>query len=160
VPSGKKGLDYEFEAVLDGQVVACEVKCKVEGSSLGASAIKSRLNEAREQLPTDRPSIVFLKIPEEWALDPNVKSQVDAALNDVFLRSGRISAIIIRYELWDALANGAGKALKVAHETFHNPKARLSLSKFGKILARPFKPNSWRSIPDILDRPQVRIVPG
>ena len=67
VPQKVKGLDYDVEVEYPDGVIACaEAKCSIESTELGANAIKNKLDHARQQLPSDRPGIVFVKMPPRW----------------------------------------------------------------------------------------------
>jgi hypothetical protein len=149
----KKGSDYDLEAMLGGNPVACEIKCNVQDTKLNASSIKTALNKAREQLPTDKPAIVFLRIPEPWVRDVAVDAEFKKALADVLGRTGRISAVVIRWTEAYATPHDAGSAVvKERFRTEHNPKARYSLAEFGHIILSPLRTDLWRTIPDIVAR--------
>jgi hypothetical protein len=52
--------------------VACaDAKCKIEATTFTENGIRNVLNEARKQLPNERPGIVFVKVPARWVEDPN-----------------------------------------------------------------------------------------
>jgi hypothetical protein len=52
--------------------VACaDAKCKIEATTFTENGIRNVLNEARKQLPNERPGIVFVKVPARWLEDPN-----------------------------------------------------------------------------------------
>lgn len=54
---------YEADAMIDDQaMIAVEVKCRVEQTELGKTGIVGR-REACDQLPTDRPSVVWVRVP-------------------------------------------------------------------------------------------------
>jgi hypothetical protein len=67
VPRKVKGLDYDVEIEYpDGMITCAEAKCSIENTGLGANTIKNKLDRARQQLPPDRPGIVFVKMPPKW----------------------------------------------------------------------------------------------
>src|SRR5205823_1159238 len=101
-----------------------------------------------------RPGIIFLRIPESWARDAAVEVEFKKALADVLGRSGRISAVIIRWTETSALKQGANwsAAADWCH-TEYNPKARHSLVEFGDIILSPLRADLWRTIPDMIGRP-------
>ena len=67
-----KKLDYDFEILYPSGIVACaDAKCKIEATTFTENGIRNVLNEARKQLPNERPGIVFVKVPARWLEDPN-----------------------------------------------------------------------------------------
>ncbi|HXQ51853.1 MAG TPA: hypothetical protein VN802_12215 [Stellaceae bacterium] len=67
-PQGKKGDDYDLKITYsDGTVVCGETKCKIESTDLGdGKTVANALQQARGQLPSDKPGIIFLKFPQQW----------------------------------------------------------------------------------------------
>jgi hypothetical protein len=67
VPQGVKRLDYDIEILYpNGLVVCADAKCKVETTEFSENGVRNVLNDARKQLPKERPSIVFVKVPPRW----------------------------------------------------------------------------------------------
>jgi hypothetical protein len=67
VPQCVKGQDYDVEVEYPDGVIACaEAKCNIESTTFGESTIRNKLDRARQQLPPDRPGIVFVKMPPKW----------------------------------------------------------------------------------------------
>ena len=61
-PSGEKGADYDGEITLsDNTTFCCEMKCKIEATKIGKQTVLTSLNAAREQLPAQKPGLVFLR---------------------------------------------------------------------------------------------------
>jgi hypothetical protein len=71
VPQQIRKRDYDIEILYPNGVIACaDAKCKVETTEFTENGIRNVLKEAREQLPNDRPGIVFVKTPARWISDP------------------------------------------------------------------------------------------
>jgi hypothetical protein len=141
---GKTGSDYDLCVDINGMSVACETKCKIEGTELSVSAIKSRLKDARSQLPSDRPGIVFVHIPEAWVRNELINEVAPQALNETFRGTRRISTVILFWEEWELSGEAAMRTVRFRTE--HNPYARLPLTAYGKIL-RPMPTESpWQSL--------------
>lgn len=70
IPQGVKRSDYDIEVLYSDGLVACaDAKCKIESTEFTENGIRNVLNEARKQLPSDRPGIVFVKTPARWIVD-------------------------------------------------------------------------------------------
>jgi hypothetical protein len=142
VESGKKGCDYDLEATLASGVAACETKCKIETTELSPSTLRDALGTARKQLPADRPTMVFVKIPEHWMANHQANAVIKAALDGVFASTRRISAVVFHWEQWlDGHPQGAARL--TCFRTEHNPRARYPLHAHGHIVS-PSPSTSWR----------------
>jgi hypothetical protein len=62
----KKKEDYDFELELDDLSVCIEAKCKVDTTDPSQETVLNVVKSAREQLPADKPGIIFVKIPQSW----------------------------------------------------------------------------------------------
>jgi hypothetical protein len=70
IPQQTKGKDYDVELFYpDGLAVPADAKCKFETTEINPQSILNSLEKARKQLPDDRPSIIFLKVPQSWVAD-------------------------------------------------------------------------------------------
>lgn len=146
--TGVTGIDFDIGAMLGESDTAWEVKCKLEGTAINESTVKNSINKARSQLPTDRPTVVVLKIPEIWVTEPSIEAQFRTVISDVFRSTGRISAIVVRWERWTAIGKGAVCALLT--RTYHNNRARHPLLQFGDLIAHPINFDGWVTVPEIL----------
>jgi hypothetical protein len=86
-PQQIKGLDYDVEITLaDGMVVCADAKCKLEATEFSADTVRNSLEKARRQFPKDRPSIIFMKVPDRWFKQPTqVTGQSLNGIADKFL---------------------------------------------------------------------------
>jgi hypothetical protein len=67
LPLGKRGENYDLEiAFSDGRVALADTKCKLESTPFGEATISDTLSKTPNQFPPDKPSIVFLKVPQTW----------------------------------------------------------------------------------------------
>jgi hypothetical protein len=87
VPQMKKGSDYDVEVFYpDGFVVPADAKCKFETTEINPQRILNSLKKAQKQLPSDRPCIIFMKVPQSWVADVAMAVQmVEIGLN--FMRN-------------------------------------------------------------------------
>jgi len=95
IPRGKIGDDYDYEIVFSGGVEACaDSKCKLESTDVNPRSVRKSLDQARAQLPPDKPGIIFIKVPQHWW---SSDMEMTLALRDEaakFLRgTGRIAAV-------------------------------------------------------------------
>ncbi len=62
-----RGQDYDADILLqDGQMLACEMKCKAQTTGFSTAALDSTLSHARKQLPPGKPGVIFMEIPQWW----------------------------------------------------------------------------------------------
>jgi hypothetical protein len=67
IPTGRKKSDYDTEILYSNGLIACaDAKCKIETTNFTENGIRNVLKDAREQLPNDKPGIVFVKVPARW----------------------------------------------------------------------------------------------
>ena len=109
IPSGTKGADFDIEILLpDAAKLNCEIKCKVESTDLSEGAVRNPLQDARRQLPSGEPGLVFLKLPEVWVHNPNFASVLRSTI-DAFLRgTSRVIAVVLRWEEQFRLGSSGG----------------------------------------------------
>jgi len=76
IPKGIKKKDYNFDLLFPNGYVACaDAKCKIEQTIFSEGGIKNGLKAAREQLPNDKPGIIFIKTPQHWLSDESFRTR-------------------------------------------------------------------------------------
>lgn len=128
--SGVKGNDYDFDAGEGFAAVCCEVKCKLESTDLGENTIINALDAARKQTPADRAAIIGLKIPEPWIREPVLREMFESALVSFFRNSGRVVAVVVRWEEVSSPPTGDGTIL-YKFRTFPNYGSRQVSDEMG-----------------------------
>jgi hypothetical protein len=98
--TGIRGQDYDCEIRFGEGWIPCEMKCKVDSTTLTSSTLTSAVSVARRQLPPNAPSIVFIRIPELWIRNPLVRREVRSGLHKAFKNAGRIAAVVLHWEVW------------------------------------------------------------
>lgn len=63
-----KGADYDLEIKLDRWTVCADIKCKLENTPITANTIIGTLTKVRSQLPSTKPGMLFVKVPQNWML--------------------------------------------------------------------------------------------
>lgn len=93
VPSA--GATWDLEVIYPDGLAACaDTKCKLEDTEPSTKTLENSLREARSKFPSDRPSIVFIKVPREW-ITQAFEEEVDAFLARFFRGTGRIVSVVI-----------------------------------------------------------------
>ena len=127
----------------------------MEAAELTENSVLNTLDKAHKQLPTDKPCVIFLKIPEMWTTDKVCAGLMAKVLNDFFRNSRRVAAVVIHWEIY-ADAGDDGKMSGRMYRIEHNPNARHSLVEFGQFIETN-RQAFWRSIRQIVcgDKPKV-----
>jgi hypothetical protein len=153
IPRGVKGLDYDIEIILPWTKVACEMKCKIDSTDLNEKTMKETLNQARSQIPTTMPGVIFVKIPERWIFDEKIAHVMRNTLDKFFRNSGRVATVFF---LWEELHDRAdGNLMHITRiRPDHNKHARIPLpgltSMFYKYFASPDLRPKWIYFRDIV----------
>jgi hypothetical protein len=123
-PQSARGADYDLEIDLVGhQNLPCEGKCKLEGTPLTYGTVKQTLETARKQLPKKNASVIILKLPGAQMTHCSVRVEIGRAVADLFHRSGRVSGIIVWWEIWEQHPAGS-RTKRVKYRNDANPNAR------------------------------------
>jgi len=126
VPSGIKGKDFDLE-IKFGDITACaDTKCKVEDTERSKKTLLHSLHAAQKQLPGDRPSIIFVKLPQTWNPDGQDDSHLSAmqeVCDEFFRGTGRVVSVVFYFSLALDFAENQSGAIYVARE-INNPNHR------------------------------------
>lgn len=91
------GRNYDFEIRLKSHPIVCaDAKCKLEATAVDAESVKNTLSKGRNQLPKDRPGIVYVKVPQHWFDDPSMAEELRRVARD-FLRSTERVVLVCFY---------------------------------------------------------------
>ena len=100
---------FDLEVQLpSGARGCCEAKSKVESTALSDASIRQSIRDARAQLPSNAPGIVFLSVPQTWLDDPAFRVRLETGVADVLRNTGRIVSVIAY--AWD-VARGVDSLL-------------------------------------------------
>jgi hypothetical protein len=98
LPSYKKGLDYDIR-IIAPMIINCEVKHKIESTNLSENTINKAIRESANQLPNDNPSIIFIKIPEDWTKNELLSVILNKTFDSFFRRKSLTTlGIMVRWE--------------------------------------------------------------
>ena len=120
--TGHKGEDYDLRADRAEVLVNVEAKTRRSGVVLGENKLRNTLEQARSQLPTTGPNIIFVSIPNEWTRESNAESVIDGCVGAFFRSSARINYVIVIWQEWFTVGTSRGSASLVRE--YVNKKAR------------------------------------
>lgn len=89
----KRGEDFDLLVSCPNGIVACaDTKCKLETTPFSEQTVKNAIDHARKQnLPSDRPGIVFIKVPVEWLRGEETTQKLVEVADRSF--TGRLASI-------------------------------------------------------------------
>ena len=146
-PQQKKGQDYDVEIILpDGCVVCADAKCKIETTEFSENTVKNSLQTARKQFPSDRPSIIFMKVPARWM----EQSKLGKSLNEIaieFLRgTGRI--VSVKFYVWQLIWRDGLATHNLLFTEISNPNNRFDKTRDWNMFAKPNAAGTWSTMPE------------
>jgi hypothetical protein len=150
VPTQIKGSDFDVEAKVGDITVACEMKARMEGAAPTPKSVYRHLNRARDQLPRNAPSIIFVKIPQSWMLNDACWGALDDGVARLFRGTGRIAAVFVHWEEW-----GGAPPTPIRFGRFHcwpNPRSRIDVGPLldGLIDTAQFGSKRWIELWDVV----------
>jgi len=142
-PSRTAGADYDVEIRIPGHSICAETKCKASSSTLNVKSLTNDIKKAaREQLPKERPGIVFVAMPQNW-FDGDDRLAVEAATVSAATAALRSYSRLVSVILYTStLAHDGTEAFEgVFHKEVLNPK-----HKFPEFANREFLPVEIRDL--------------
>lgn len=141
-------LNYECEVTLpSGEIVYCEMKCKLETTEFLVKTLHNSLETARKQLPKDKCGVILLKLPQSWPLTNAALSIIAAGIERFLANSGRVSEIIIYwFQLADVqglVPEGKKGGLILTKEFLNQRSPHVGILGKGILKEGPFVPYKW-----------------
>lgn len=125
VPQQVRGCDYDVEVEYPNGIIACaEAKCNIENIKLSRNTIKNKLDRARQQLPRDRPGIVFVKVPPQW-MDSRDFLEMTIGTAEEFLR-GTQRIVSVKFYVSPHSIEGGYLKQQHAYKEISNPNTRFA----------------------------------
>jgi len=147
-PKGNSTSDYDLEfKVASGQVVFGDTKNKRLTTSLTTNTILQSLNKARTQVPPDRPSFPFLRVPHAWLEEPDI-AIVDSAIAEFLRNTTSVAAVLVHTSFvkrFSETFSEVGLNLKI----FTNPICKFQDDK-GWELPQNLPSLKWKSLFSVL----------
>lgn len=144
-PSGVKGRDYDFGIEYeDGREACADAKCRLEGTEVRADTVRNSLNKARtNNLPPEKAGIIFVKVPQPWLEQDDVRKGIYAVVEDFLRNTKRVVSVVIYATYAIELAEQRMMLMRHRFHEFLNASHRFDQSK-GWALFKDYKvPEEW-----------------
>jgi hypothetical protein len=106
--SGVRGQDFDLLATVRGTQVSVEVSANT-GGKLSINTVLNKLNNKRDQVPRDRPAVLYVRLPDMWMQNDKIGFLVlSAAVRRFMMKSKRINAIVFSWERVTPVDGGGG----------------------------------------------------
>ena len=96
-PAVLDGKNYDIEIKLGERIIAGDTKCKLESTNRRAGTLLDSLRQAASQnLPKEKPGIIFIKTPQDWnpsGTDDSVLEVYKEAVEPFFRGTGRVVSV-------------------------------------------------------------------
>jgi hypothetical protein len=101
----KPNQDYDCDLLVDGVEVAAEIKAKVETTRLAPEILTRTVRHAcNDQLPFEKPGIVWVSLPQTWIDAPTLQLNLDVAMIAIRDLPKPPLAVIVRWEEFEGIA--------------------------------------------------------
>jgi hypothetical protein len=89
--------DYDVDiGYADGREACADAKCRLEGTEVRADTIKNSLDKARRNnLPPDNPGIIFLKVPQTWLEQDDVREGIYTVVEGFLRNTERVVPVVV-----------------------------------------------------------------
>jgi hypothetical protein len=147
-PTGVTGKDYDFGiAYADGREACADAKCRLEGTDIRADTVRNSLNKARtNNLPPNKPGIVFVKVPQTWLEQEGVRRGIYAVVEDFLRNTGRVVSVVVYATVVTELPAQQMMMMRHRFHEFLNSAPRFDTAK-SWALFKDFKvPEEWRGM--------------
>jgi hypothetical protein len=148
-PSGVKGQDYDFEIeYADGRAACADAKCRVEGTDMRAETVRNSLTKARtNNLPPDKPGVIFVKVPQQWLEDEGVHRGISSVVEGFLRNTERIVSVVIHATYTIELAEQKMILLGHRFHEFLNASHRFDRAKSWALFKDYRVPEEWGGMP-------------
>jgi hypothetical protein len=118
--TGQLGSDFDFSVARNSQTIAVEVTAKKKGV-LTSQTILNTLRQKRVQFPQDRPAILFVIIPDNWALGGSESEEIIVETTTRFLArdTRRINAVVYSWSCTMPAPDGGRLTAEVVRPFFN-----------------------------------------
>lgn len=149
VACGVAGKDYDFSVkYADGREACADAKCRLEATEMRAETILNSLKKARSNnLPSDQPGVIFVKVPQAWLEDEGMRQGIYATVRDFLRNTKRIVSVVVYAVLVTELKEREMMLIRHRFHEFDNEEHRFDNSK-NWMLFRDYKvPEEWGGMP-------------
>jgi hypothetical protein len=159
VPQSVKTKDYDVEITYpDGTVACADAKCAIEHSDMTAKGIFNKLEKARKQLPSDKPGIIFVKMPQDWLAHPAFVETTITQAKEMFRQSRRI--VSIKFYVSTTTVEGSHVLQQHAYKELSSPETRFGerdwslFQRFDPLPSGGWMPAHWQRLINFPDGPR------
>ena len=144
-PTGVKGEDYDFGIeYADGREACADAKSRLEGTEVRADTVKNSLNKARtNNLPPDKPGIIFVKVPQTWLEQEDVRKGIYAVVEGFLRNTERIVSVVVYTTVTMELSEQKMMLLRHRFHEFLNTKHRFDMTKSWALFKNYKVPEEW-----------------
>jgi hypothetical protein len=123
--SGARGQDFDLAATVRGVSVTVEVTAITKGP-MTINTVLNKLHGKRDQVPADRPAVLYIHIPENWMRNRSLAFLIlDTAIRRFFRKSRRYNTVVFLWE-WVRIAPDGNKAHMSVQPVYNNhPRFRI-----------------------------------
>ncbi len=145
MPTGVKGGDYDFcIEYADGREACADAKCRLEGTEVRADTVKNSLNKARtNNLPPDKPGIIFVKVPQTWLEQEDVRKGIYAVVEGFLRNTERIVSVVVYATVVMELAEQKMMMMRHRFHEFLNDSHRFDMTKNWALFKDYKVPEEW-----------------
>jgi hypothetical protein len=156
-PQGVRGEDYDYEAYPNSTDTICiEGKCKLTSTSLTEATIDQTLDKAREQLPKDKPGVIFVRVPEAWAGDDYLSTPFASVVSRFFRRTTRVAMVLVCSRVSIPFDGTKMMSPFVARE-FFSERPNFAHAKNWNLAKTSMFESDWPNIFDMVEREQGKL---
>lgn len=144
-PRGVKGKDYDFGIeYADGRAACADAKCRLEGTEVRADTVRNSLNKARSNnLPPDKPGIIFVKVPQMWLEQEDVRKGIYGVVEDFLRNTERVVSVVMYTTAVMELAEQKMMLMRHRFHEFLNSSHRFDTTKSWALFKNFKVPDEW-----------------
>ncbi|MDO9298663.1 hypothetical protein [Bradyrhizobium sp.] len=143
--TGVRGKDYDCAIkYADGREACADAKCRLEETEMRAETVRNSLNKARtNNLPSDAPGIVFVKVPQAWLEQQEVRLGIRDVVKSFLHNTERIVSVVVYATHMMAVAENTMILMRHRFEEYPNLKHRFDMSKSWTLFKDYKVPDEW-----------------
>jgi hypothetical protein len=146
VPSGERRSSYDFEIFLPSHPVVCaDAKCKIEANNIDPASVRNTLDSARDQFPKDKPSVIFVKVPQHWFARPGMTADLRKVARDFLRGTGGI--VSVKYYVSHVTFVNQQTVHRHAFDEIDNPNNRFPPNRNWDFFRGYHVPDEWNGMP-------------
>lgn len=132
----RKRADFDIHIIKGAIEIFCETKCKIETTAFSETSFGNSLHRAKQQLPLNRPAIILIKIPYNWANNERGLRRIAQAFVE---KADRPVGVVCWFDQWIRVDQIYTMRAIMGFEE-HNIKSRIHNSQVIPFL--PLKPQT------------------